>query len=75
MSFWFITKGQKFYQTRHFHLIIVQSSIKKTIPEKSNDRTFKETKIFHWATVPIVQENQNASKRSDSVTLFSLSIP
>ena len=46
--------------------------MKKTISEKSNDRTFKETKIFHWATVTIVQENQNASKRSD---LFSLSIP
>ena len=42
--------------------MIVQSNIKKNIPEKSNDKTFEKTKIFHWAMVPIVKKNQNAAK-------------
>ena len=40
--------------------MIVQKNIKKAFQEKSNDKTFKEIKKVHWATVPIVQENQNA---------------
>ena len=40
---------------------------KNTFPEKSNDKTFKEIKKFHWAIAPIVQQNQNAAKKSGSV--------
>ena len=50
--------------------MIVQSNIKKNIPEKSNDKTFEETKIFHWAMVPIVKKNQNAAKNQTLSLLF-----
>ena len=43
---------------------------KKNIPEKSNDKTFEETKIFHWAMVPIVKKNQNAAKNQTLSLLF-----
>ena len=33
---------------------------KKTFPAKSNDKTFKEIKNVYWATVPVVQVNQDA---------------
>ena len=40
--FQFTTQGQKFSQICCFHKTIVQKSIKKTFPEKSNDKTLKE---------------------------------
>ena len=68
--FWFLTQVHNFYQTWHFHKILVQNNIKKTFPEKPNDKTFEEIKKFHWDTVPIVQENQNAAKKSGSVSFI-----
>ena len=61
-SFWFITQAQKFSQTRCFYKMIVQNNIclKKTFPEKSNDKTFKEIKNVYWAAVPVVQVNPDA---------------
>ena len=42
---------------------MVQYNIKKKqFPDKSNDKSFEETKKFHWATVPILQETKNAAK-------------
>ena len=42
--------------------MIVQKTIfkRKTFPEKSNDKTFKEINNVYWATVPIAQINQDA---------------
>ena len=70
--FWFIIQGLKFSQTCRFHKRIVQNrtGLKKTFPEKPKDKTFEEIKKFHWAIVPIVQENQNAPKKSGSFTFI-----
>ena len=62
--FLFIIQGLKFSQTCCFHKTIVQNRIKKTFPDKSNDKTFKETKRFHYAIALILHENQNATKKS-----------
>ena len=61
-SFWFITQAQKFSQTSCFYKMIVRNNIlkKKIFPEESNDKTFKEIKNVYWATVPVVQVNQDA---------------
>ena len=40
--FGFKTQVQKFSQTCCFHMIVQNNILKKTFPEKSNDKTFKE---------------------------------
>ena len=47
----------------------------KNISEKPNDKTFEEIKKFHLGTVPVVNENQNAAKKSGSVTFVSSPYP
>ena len=51
-----------------------KTMLKKVFSEKPNDKTFEEIKKFHWVTVPIMQENQNAAKKSSS-HFYSLNIP
>ena len=65
--FGFITYGLEFYQTGYYHQVIVQNNVKKTFSEKPNDKTFEEIEKFHWDTIAIQQENQNATKKSGYV--------
>ena len=70
-TFWFITQGLKYYQTYHFHKMIVQNNIfEKHFQRNLIIKHSKKIKNFHCDTVPIVQENQNAAKKSGSVTFI-----
>ena len=72
--FWFIIQGLKFYQTYHFHKMIVQNNIFKKHFQRNLVIKHKKIKKFYWDTVPIVQENQNAAKKS-GCHFYSLNTP